>query len=348
MEPLTSAILYRVSTALTFRILRLLADGDFHSGATLARRLDVSRGTVWNAVRALDGLGLEVHRVPGRGYRLAEPFSLLDRAAIARHAGDASARLAIEVADVADSTNSMLMARAATGAASGTVLAAEWQESGRGRRGRAWHAGLGGGVTFSLLWRFVQGPSALAGLSLAAGLALVRAMSALGAGDVALKWPNDVLWRNGKLAGLLIEMHGDALGPSAVVIGIGINVRLSDAVRSRIDQPAEDLETASGGAVDRNAVLGRVLAELTSMLDAFSRDGFAPLRAEWERHHAHQDQAVTVTLPDGRSHEGIARGVGDDGALLFETGNAVRRLHSAELSLRGASRSEARRARTDA
>lgn len=336
MDPPTSAILYRVSTALTFQVLRLLADGDFHSGATLARKLDVSRGTVWNAVRALDGLGLEVYRVRGRGYRLAESLSLLDAAAIATYAGEASSRLAIELVDVADSTNSMLMARAAAGAASGTVLAAEWQESGRGRRGRAWHAGLGGGITFSLLWRFTQGPSALAGLSLAAGLALARATAALGAGDVELKWPNDVLWRGGKLAGLLIEMHGDALGPSAVVIGIGINVRLSDAVRGRIDQPAQDLEAACGGAIDRNAVLGRVLAELTSMLDAFSREGFAPLRAEWERHHAHQDKPVTVTLPDGRRHDGVARGVGDDGALLFETGSAVRRLHSAELSLRAA------------
>jgi BirA family biotin operon repressor/biotin-[acetyl-CoA-carboxylase] ligase len=144
------------------------------------------------------------------------------------------------------------------------------------------------------------------------------------------------MWRDGKLAGMLIEMHGDALGPSAVVIGIGINIRLSEAVRDRIDQPARDLETACGGALDRNVVLGAVLAELVSVLDAFSHAGFAPMRVEWERHHVHQDRAVTVTLPDGRSHEGVARGVADDGALLFETGNAVRRLHSAELSLRGA------------
>jgi BirA family biotin operon repressor/biotin-[acetyl-CoA-carboxylase] ligase len=339
MEPLTSAILYRVSTALSFKVLRLLADGDFHSGAALARELEVSRGTVWNAVHALDALGLDVYRVRGRGYRLAEPLSLLDRSAIERHAGAASACLGIELADVVDSTNSVLMARAAAGARSGSVLAAEWQESGRGRRGRSWHAGLGGGLTFSLLWRFAQGPSALGGLSLAAGLAIVRAIQGLGARDAALKWPNDVLWRNGKLAGLLIEMHGDALGPSAVVIGIGMNVRLSDTVRGRIDQPAQDLEAACGSAVDRNAVLGRVLAELTCMLDTFGREGFAPLRAEWEGHHAHQDKAVTVKLPDGRSHDGIARGVGDDGALLFETGSAVRRLHSAELSLRGTARS---------
>jgi BirA family biotin operon repressor/biotin-[acetyl-CoA-carboxylase] ligase len=331
-----------VSTALSFSVLRLLADGHFHSGATLARELDVSRGTVWNAVCALEALGLSIYRVRGRGYRLPEALSLLDAAQIGKHAGDAAARVSIELVDVADSTNVRLMARAGAGASAGSVLAAEWQESGRGRRGRPWHAGIGGGVTFSLLWRFAQGASAVAGLSLAAGVALVRAFAKLGARDLALKWPNDVLWREGKLAGLLIEMQGDALGPSAVVIGVGINVRLSDAVRGRIDQPAADLESACGVALDRNAVLGHVLAELTSVLDAFSRDGFAPMRAEWERYHAHQGKAVTVNLPDGRSDEGVARGVGDDGALLFETGNAVRRLHSGELSLRSAASAHVR------
>jgi BirA family biotin operon repressor/biotin-[acetyl-CoA-carboxylase] ligase len=331
-----------VSTALSFRVLRLLADGDFHSGATLARELDVSRGTVWNAVRALEDVGLSIYRVRGRGYRLPEALSLLDAGAIAKHAGEAAARFSIDLVDIADSTNSRLMVRAAAGAPAGSVLAAEWQENGRGRRGRPWHAGIGEGVTFSLLWRFAQGASALAGLSLAAGVALVRAFATLGARDLTLKWPNDVLWRDGKLAGLLIEMHGDALGPSAVVIGIGINVRLSDAVRGRIDQPAADLESACGGPLDRNAVLGHVLAELANVLDAFSRDGFASMRPEWERYHAHQDKAVTVKLPDGRRDEGVARGVGDDGALLFETGNAVRRLHSGELSLRSAPSARAR------
>ena len=121
-----------------------------------------------------------------------------------------------------------------------------------------------------------------------------------------LKWPNDVLWRGEKLAGMLIEMQGDALGPSAAVIGIGLNIRLSDAVRGAIDQPAVDLETACGRAIDRNEVLGLVLDELAHVLDEFSVDGFAPLREEWERYHAHQDQMIDVTLAGGRSAESLA------------------------------------------
>lgn len=323
-------------TALSFRLLRLLADGEFHSGAALARELDVTRGTIWNAVHVLEAASVQVYRVRGRGYRLAHAVSLLNVPAISKHAESAAESFTIELIDLAESTNTLLMQRALAGAAGGTVLVAECQRSGRGRMGRPWHASLGGGITFSLLWRFTQGAGALAGLSLAAGVALVRALSKLGAPEVQLKWPNDVLWRGRKLAGMLIEMHGDALGPSAVVIGIGINVRLSEAVRSRIDQPAADLETACGHALDRNAVLGATLRELAPVLETFAREGFAPLREEWQHYHAHQNKSVALKLPGGRTDEGIARGVGDDGALLFETGNAMRRLHSGELSLREA------------
>jgi BirA family biotin operon repressor/biotin-[acetyl-CoA-carboxylase] ligase len=329
-------------TGVSFSVLRLLADGDFHSGSAIARELGVSRGTVWNAVRDLEAAGLDIYRVRSRGYRVAQPVSLLDRDTIVRHAGAEASRFAIEVIDSTESTNTILMQRVAAGAANGTVIAAEWQHGGRGRMGRTWHAGIGSGLTFSMLWRFAQGAAAMAGLSLAAGVAMVRAISRLGARDVELKWPNDVLWRGGKLAGLLIEMQGDALGPSVVVIGVGVNVRVPEALRSRIDQPAADLETACGVAIDRSHALGVILEELARVLDTFSREGFAPLRAEWERHHAHQGMEVSVTLPGGRGDVGVARGVGDDGALLFETGNAVRRLHSGELSLRAAKASRER------
>lgn len=323
-----------MSSGPSFSLLRLLADGEFHSGSALAQALGVSRGTVWNAVRGLESAGIEIYHVRGRGYRLANALSLLDARAVAKHAGAVAGRHDIEIVEAVDSTNSVVSERARTGAASGLVVAAEWQASGRGRMGRSWHAGIGEGLTFSLLRRFEQGASALAGLSLAAGLAVARGAEKLGAGGVKLKWPNDVVAADGKLAGLLIEMHGDALGPSAAVIGIGMNVRLSDAVRARLDQPAADLESLSGRMLDRSEVLGTMLAALAPVLDAFEREGFAPLKAEWQSRHVHQDRPVELRLPDGRVQSGVARGVDDHGALLFECGNAVRTLHSAEVSLR--------------
>ena len=236
--------------------------------------------------------------------------------------------------DTVDSTNTALLAQAAAGAESGAVLAAEWQPRGRGRLGRVWRAGVGEALTFSLLWRFARGAGALSGLSLAIGVAVARALDTAGARDVALKWPNDVQWRGHKLGGILIELAGDALGPTAAVIGIGVNVRLSEATRAGIGQPAADLERACGAVPDRNRVLAALLTELGRVLDAFAREGFAPLSAEWQRRHAHQGERVTLVLPDGARMNGRACGVAQDGALLLETRAGIQRHHSGEITLR--------------
>jgi len=315
-------------------VLRHLAGGEFQSGEALARALGVSRAAVWHVVRSLEAAGLEIYKVHGRGYRAAQAFTLLDAQAIGRGLGAAGARFTLEIRDSVDSTSSRLLERAAAGAPSGAALAAESQTGGRGRLGRPWHAGLGEALTFSLLWRFARGAGTLSGLPLAVGVALARALEAAGASPVALKWPNDLLWRGRKLGGILIELAGDAMGPTAAVIGVGINVRLSPATRARIGQPAADLEEACGAAPDRNRLAALALRELGGALDAFAREGFAPLRAEWQRRHAHQGRRVTLILPDGSRQAGRAAGVAEDGSLLLETRSGVKRFHSGEVSLR--------------
>ena len=319
---------------LTSGVLRRLADGDFHSGEALARALGVSRASVWHAVRDLEAAGLEVYKVHGRGYRLAQPIGLLERAAIVRHLGAEAGRYALEIRDTVDSTNTALAALAERGAAAGTVLAAEWQPRGRGRLGRPWRAGIGEALTFSLLWRFARGAAGLSGLSLAIGIAIARAVERAGAPGVLLKWPNDVVWRGRKLGGVLTELAGDALGPTAAVIGIGLNVSLSAETRAAIGQPAADLAEACGGAADRNRILADVLLELGCVLAEFERSGFEPLRPEWQRRHAHQDARVALALPGGETVSGHARGVAEDGALLLETRAGLHRFHSGEISLR--------------
>lgn len=322
---------------LTFQALRLLADGEFHSGEHIARALGVSRASVWNALHGLEGAGVEVFRVRGRGYRLPQPLDLLDAQRIVAGLGAAARDFRIAIVERAESTNSLLLAHAAAGAPSGSVLAAEWQTAGRGRRGRPWHSALGGALTFSLLWRFQQGAGLLAGLSLAVGVAVTRALAAVGVGDAGLKWPNDVIWRHCKLAGILIEMQGDALGPSVAVIGVGLNCRLPDALRERIDQPVVDLATARGGELpDRNRVLALLLVELGSVLKDFSRHGFAPLRAEWQGRHIFHGKPVELAAPDGTIARGIVTGVAEDGAVLLACSDGKRRFHSGDISLRGA------------
>jgi BirA family biotin operon repressor/biotin-[acetyl-CoA-carboxylase] ligase len=301
----------------------------------MARRLGVSRASVWNALHGLEDAGVDLFKVRGRGYRLAEPLALLEAKSVERELGAGAAHFSIEVLDSAPSTNTLLLGRAQSGVPAGSVIAAEWQTHGRGRRGRAWHSTLGGALTFSLLWRFQQGAGFLAGLSLAIGLAVARALASLGVHEAGLKWPNDVLWRGRKLAGILIELQGDMLGPSAAVIGIGVNCRLPQALRERIDQPVTDLATASGAPPDRNRALALMLLELERVLRQFAREGFGPLRDEWHSRHVHQGKPVRLVLPDGSAIEGMAVGVAEDGSLLLSTSTGQRRFHSGEVSVRG-------------
>jgi BirA family biotin operon repressor/biotin-[acetyl-CoA-carboxylase] ligase len=325
-------------TALTFRALKLLGDGEFHSGEALARALRVSRTTVWKALQSAQACGITLFKVHGRGYRLVTPVDWLDAAQVRRHLGPRADAFQVEVIDVADSTNTILLNEALAGAPSGLVVAAELQTQGRGRRGRAWHTGLGGALTFSLLWRFEQGVRDLGGLSLAVSVALVRAVRALGVDGVMVKWPNDLLWQHQKLGGVLTEIEGDVMGPSAAVIGIGLNLRLEPDVRQRIDQAVTDLASALGVPVDRNRVLGVVLAQLADVLDVFARAGFPPLRAEWEACHALAGRGVTVTRADHAEQVGTVAAVADDGALLLQTDSGLRRIYSGDVSVRPAQR----------
>ncbi len=324
-------------TALAFRALRLLADGDFHSGEDLARSLRVSRTTVWKALQGLEPWGVTLFRVQGRGYRLVTPIDWLDKTQVRGHLGPHASAYQVEVVDRVDSTNTLLLNETLAGAPAGLVVAAELQTHGRGRRGRAWHTGLGDALTFSLLWRFERGVGNLGGLSLAVSVAIVRALRELGGDDVQLKWPNDVLWHHQKVAGVLTELEGDVMGPSAAVIGIGVNVRLAADVRDRIDQAVTDLASI-GITGDRNRLLGRLLAHLADVLEQFAASGFVGLKDEWESFNTLAGRTVSVIAQDGGEESGIAAGVADDGALLLQTASGLRRFYTGEVTLRAAER----------
>lgn len=299
----------------------------------MGRALEVSRANIWYALKASDHTGVTLFRVRGRGYCLAEPIDWIDGSRVMRDLKNKSPLFRLEILDTVDSTNNWLLREAALGAPSGTVVAAEWQRQGRGRLGRIWHSALGQALTFSVLWRFPQGAGSLSGLSLAVSLAVLRGLERAGAGGLALKWPNDILWHHRKLAGILIEIAGDALGPTAAVIGIGVNVKLSDAIKAEIDQAACDLAGA-GCALGRSALLACLLSELADVLQLFSTRGFAPLHAEWQRLHVYHDKNVTLKMPDGVSIAGKIAGAAHDGSLMLKTKNGMRRFYGGEISLR--------------
>lgn len=324
------------SSERTWQVLNLLADGEFHSGEVIAARLGVSRASVFNALAHAADFGVDLQRIRGRGYRLAHPWQRLDRDEIANWLGADAGRFDIEILAQAASTNTLLLQQAAAspghrGAPSGKVLAAEFQTAGRGRMGRSWHSGLGNSLTFSLLWRFDCGLNALTGLSLAAGVAIVRALRRLDAQGIRLKWPNDILTAQGKLGGVLIEAQGDMLGPSAVVIGIGLNCTLPARLLPRIGQPAVALDEICSTMPGRNRLLAALLQELAVALERFGKHGFAPFRGEWEQYNIHRDRTVRLHMPDDSLVSGIVRGVDDSGALCVETAQGLRQFNSGEV-----------------
>lgn len=317
----------------TWQLLRLLADGEFHSGSALGQQLGVSRATVFNALESVVDFGVLLQRIRGRGYRLAQPWCCLDAVEIHHYLAGSAGRFQLEVLQQATSSNTELLKRATLGAPGGSVLAVELQTAGRGRVGRIWHSGLGNALTFSLLWRFDCGLNALSGLSLAVGVAILRALHRFNVTDAGLKWPNDILTSTGKLGGVLIEAQGDMYGPSAVVIGIGLNCSLPLLLQQVITQPAAALDQVCVPVPSRNQLLAALLQELAQVLDEFSCTGFTTLRAEWERYHIQQNLPVQLNMADGSRISGIARGVSEGGELRLETAQGIRQFNSGEVGV---------------
>ena len=254
-------------------------------------------------------------------------------AAIAAALGELACRFDVDVLAQCDSSNARLLERAETGAPCGSVLVACEQTAGRGRRGRHWLSAPGDSLTFSLLWRFPPAVS-LAGLSLAVGVALLRALAAQGVSDLSLKWPNDLLLGRRKLAGVLIELL--PRDPHTAVIGIGINLRLPAAMPEALRALSVGLDAALSPLPDGSLIVARVLRELNAVLTAFAELGFAPLRQEWLDRHLFQGQAVQLLSDFAPPVVGICHGVDVDGALLLETSAGVERVISGEISLRPA------------
>jgi len=253
-------------------------------------------------------------------------------AAISAKLGATARRFDIDVLPRCDSTNTVLLSRAEAGAPSGTVVITGEQSAGRGRRGRTWFASPGDSLAFSLLWRFAPG-TAPAGLSLAAGVAVARALQKAGATGTSLKWPNDILRDGRKLGGILVELLPGA--PHSAVIGIGINLHLPTAMPEDV-RAASAAIYAAGDAVDENGLYAALLDELLTTLESFAARGFAASRPEWMARHAFQDARVSLSTDFGPPREGICRGVDSDGALLLEVDGRVERILSGEISLRPA------------
>ena len=317
---------------LTFPILQLLADGQFHSGEALAQQFKVTRATIWNAIKHAETLGIAIFSVRGRGYKLPQKVDFLDKNLVLSAVGEQREWFNLIILDEVASTNTYLMQQ--KNIAHATCVAAHIQTKGKGRRGKTWVSQLGASLTFSLVWRFQCGAAALSGLSLAVGVALMRTLKDLDVNQAQLKWPNDLIVNTQKLAGILIELQGDLDGPSSAVIGVGINLNLSKSMYESIDQPTTDLYQVTNKVINQNILLGTLLKHLAEVLNCFEQLGFVGLRDEWLSYHAYQQQPVRMLLPNGTEVLGVVKNVADDGILLVETALGLQRFSAGEISLR--------------
>ena len=322
------------------RLLAMLASGAFYSGEQLARRLRISRGGVWKLVRTLRAMGIDVESVPRQGYRLPRPVDLLDRKAIADALPTASRALVerLEVLLTVDSTNRHVAESEPLTPGTTQVCVAEVQNAGRGRRGRSWVAPFGSGICMSMSWHFAEAPPTFSALSLAVGIAAVNALRSLGVEGVGLKWPNDLMWQQRKLGGVLIEMRGESAGPAQVIIGIGINVRMPSSVRLQLAEQQAALvadvhEIVRDSTPTRNALIAALVHQLVGMLQTFGERGFEPFAEEWRRLDTLADASVRV-VSGAETTFGLACGVELDGTLLVDVNGQLRRFVSGEVSLR--------------
>ncbi|MCM8626685.1 biotin--[acetyl-CoA-carboxylase] ligase [Accumulibacter sp.] len=260
---------------------------------------------------------------------------LIDPSLLDSLLGTASGRFVVDALAECPSTSSVLLERARQGIRSGTLVVADRQTAGRGRRGRSWQSSAEASLTFSLLWRFSGGVSRLAGLSLATGVAVARALVGCGAGGVGLKWPNDILLDEGKAGGILVELESEPGGMLAV-IGIGLNLDLPPPGEEPFLYRPAALAQALSPLPDRHQILARLLVELAGVLDLFADGGFSVLRDEWQVHHAWQDRAVRLFDGGRAEREGICLGIDADGALLLRTASGIERCLAGDLTLRAA------------
>lgn len=318
-------------------LLHRLADGAPHAAELLARELALAPAALERALDELRAWGLGIEST-ATTHRLRGALDLVSAARLesALLPGSRARLDRLELFDEIDSTNAHLLCARRLVPGRWRACLAEFQSQGRGRRGRAWSAPPASGLCVSFAWAFQESPAALAAISLAAGVALLRALRAHGIGGLALKWPNDVLKDGRKLGGILSEVRAEAEGGIYLVIGVGLNVRLPDAARAAI-RAAGGLEPADlvndGGVPNRTALAASVLDCLVAMASEFAAQGFGPFQPEWNGADALRDRAVRVS-DQALEREGVARGIDADGALRFERGGKLERLTAGDVTLR--------------
>lgn len=315
-------------------IIKALARGEFISGQALGDQIGISRTAISKHIKTLVDMGLDIYSVTGKGYKLSRPINLLNQSNILSAMPKRILIPEIEVHSLIDSTNSYLMRRLPNQLTQGQVCLAEFQSAGRGRRGKQWISPFGSQIYLSMYWYLDQGLSAAMGLSLVAALAVSDAILSLTGVQVQLKWPNDVYLDGVKLAGILIDLEGQALEPSHSVIGIGLNLNMPEQSAQKIDQKWTDLQSHCTEIIDRNALSAKLIHHLLNRLEQYQNEGLVGMLDEWHMQDFYLNRRVKL-LTGERVTKGICRGVNNQGALMLEVDGQISPIYGGEVSLRG-------------
>ena len=292
----------------------------------MAADMGCSRVTVWKSISELKNLGINIFSVKKKGYRLPKKISFFNIENIQRELGELNQFVNLELLNVTDSTNKYLNTSANIKPHASVVIA-NIQTKGKGRRGRSWHASVGESLSMSILWKFDKGASGLSGLSLVVGVAIQRLMKKIGINNSFLKWPNDLLILEGdtyfKLAGVLIELQGDLESRCSAVIGVGLNYDLSKDILNNIDQPATNIKKYLHSDIDLNQLSAMLIKEIINALSEFENNGFLSVKEEWLSYNAFKEKTISFIKSGGEIITGQIVDIENDGALKIMQNNGI-------------------------
>ncbi|EPY07644.1 biotin/acetyl-CoA-carboxylase ligase [Paenibacillus alvei TS-15] len=290
--------------------------GEFISGEEISRRLDISRTAVWKQINRLRSKGYEFEAVPKLGYRLVQMPTQLDELSLLAKLKTSKLGQQLRIIARTESTQNEAAVWALEGAADGAVIIAEEQTGGRGRQGKSFHSPAGKGIWMSLILRPQIPLQFTPQLTLLSAVALCRAMRRMTEVDLGIKWPNDILYEDKKVCGILTESSAEDERLVHVIAGVGISVNLEEhdypeELRSKVTS----LKIASGKEIDRASLLAECLFELEQLYKLYVEQGFAPIRSLWEAQSVTIGRSLSVTTPNGIV-SGVAQGLDDSGALI--------------------------------
>jgi BirA family biotin operon repressor/biotin-[acetyl-CoA-carboxylase] ligase len=309
------------------KILQLLREcvPGFLSGEEISRHLNVSRTAVWKRINHLRALGYEIKGSTRAGYRLIRSPDLLTPSEIKHLLGTKWMGKTIHYYHTVDSTNSVAYELALKGAEEGEVVITESQKKGRGRLGRQWFSPSFLNLYLSVILRPQIPPHQSSLITLIAAVATANAIQKSSGLLPLIKWPNDILLRGRKVAGLLNEIHSEMDRIHFVILGIGVNINMDMQTCSKeIRNGATSLKRETRTVISRKTFLSILLKELELWYETFLKEGALPVLKEWRDRAQIQGRPVQVTS-FGKTLTGVAIDIDSDGALILKTENGERK-----------------------